>query len=172
MGDKDARRPPFITRRQVNAIYAAGKDGRLVVSPKTFRDLYGIAFVPVTKLDEEGRRSYAFAERLLDHMFSGRLALAQRLVDDYELKTSPRQEVPACPTTDPQPADDTYYGVEDVMERFVRPALGPSADEYDLECIALEVMEWSPEKHAWVVDPEREDFYEIAIRHESEIAER
>lgn len=59
----------------------------------------------------------------------------------------------------------TYSSITDVIDYVVEPALGDFAADYDMESIARDIMEWSDEEGAYVVDDDREDFYDIADAH-------
>ena len=59
----------------------------------------------------------------------------------------------------------TYSDITDVINYVVEPALGDFAADYDMQAIARDIMEWSDEEGAYVVDDDREDFYDIADAH-------
>jgi hypothetical protein len=60
---------------------------------------------------------------------------------------------------------NTYTSIVDVINYVVEPALGDFAADYDMQGIAHDIMEWSDEEGAYVVDEDRDDFYEIAENH-------
>ena len=58
-----------------------------------------------------------------------------------------------------------YTTITDAIERYIEPALGDYADDYDMEAIFDDLFEYDEAKRGFV---EREDldFYEVAQAHD------
>lgn len=74
----------FITRKQVNVIYAASKRGDLKVSRDTFSELYDVTELYAKEMNDEERETVAFGQLVVDLIFKSELESAQDIIDRYE----------------------------------------------------------------------------------------